>query len=265
MVKSTSSPVSPDLLVITIDTLRRDRLGCYGSDLGATTTFDSLAASGALFTDAFCQIPITLPAHTTIFTGVPPATHGIYENGSRRLAPSFPTLAGICSEHGYKTAAFVSAAPLEARYGLDKGFEIYNDDLRLPNREGWRTRIAYFSYKRILILKIYIEKFFSWSGPIAEIPGTETVDKAVKWLDSTDGAIFLWVHLYDPHIPYTPPESLREKFPAKEYEKRFVNEIDEPLAFVCEYDRNNPAMMIKQLLKFVVRVDEIRNICKKKK
>jgi choline-sulfatase len=171
----------PNVLVITIDTLRGDRLGCYGFGLAHTPAIDGLAEDGIRCTDAATAAPITLPAHCSIMTGLYPPAHGVRDNGNYALAGDAVTLAERLGAAGYRTAAFVSAAVLARRYGLDQGFGVYDDDL------------------------------WSEDAPplfmIRERPAERTVTRALAWLDEWRGGtprqpFLLWVHLFDPHQPY---------------------------------------------------------------
>src|SRR5262245_63572412 len=119
----------PNVLVVTIDTLRADRVGCYGFGLAYTPTIDRLARDGVRCTDAVSSAPITLPAHCSIMTGLYPPAHGVRDNGNYALGADAVTLAERLQEAGYRTGAFVSAAVLTRRYGLDQGFATYDDDL----------------------------------------------------------------------------------------------------------------------------------------
>ena len=179
----------PDLLLITIDTVRADRIGAYGDPLARTPAIDDLARRGTLFARATCQVPLTLPSHCSIHTGTYPPYHGVRKNGGFALDPSFDTLAEILRGGGYRTGAFLSSFSLNHIYGLDQGFDVYDDiaatreSLSPGDHAGTRHMI-------------YPER-----------PAAETVDRAIVWLDaSRKKPTFLWVHLYDPHDPYTPPK-----------------------------------------------------------
>src|SRR5215475_9480488 len=119
----------PNVLLVTVDTLRADRLGCYGFGLAHTPAIDRLAREGVRCTDVATSAPITLPAHCSIMTGLYPPAHGVRDNGNYALGPDAVTLAERLQTAGYRTAAFVSAAVLARRYGLDQGFDVYDDDL----------------------------------------------------------------------------------------------------------------------------------------
>jgi arylsulfatase A-like enzyme/cytochrome c-type biogenesis protein CcmH/NrfG len=172
-----SSSRTPNVLLVTIDTLRADRVGAYGASTARTTTLDSLARAGTRFDRAFAVAPITLPSHASLLSGLYPPGHGARHNGMR-VRDGVPTLATVLRAGGYATGAFVSAFPLDARFGLGAGFDAYDD--RLPRNEDGR--------------------------PANERPARATVDAALAWHASIDPnrAFFLWVHLFEPHAPYDP-------------------------------------------------------------
>src|SRR5215510_2055465 len=116
-----------NVLLITIDTLRSDRVGSFGGPAGLTPALDRLAASGLRFTRAYSAAPLTLPSHASILTGVSPPVHGVRANGLFRLGTGIPTLATILKASGYRTGAFVGAFVLDARFGLNRGFDVYDD------------------------------------------------------------------------------------------------------------------------------------------
>ena len=138
--RSRRTPFVPDslrgwnVLLITIDTLRADHVGVYGNQLGLTPTIDRLAREGVRFTRAYSHVPLTLPSHTTIMTGTYPMTNGVRDNGSFRFDGKRPTLAGLLKSAGYRTAAFVGAFPVDARFGLNAGFDVYDDNYGIPSR-----------------------------------------------------------------------------------------------------------------------------------
>jgi arylsulfatase A-like enzyme/Flp pilus assembly protein TadD len=161
-------------VLITIDTLRADRVGAYGDAEARTPVMDLLAARGVRFTNAFSVAPITLTSHASILTGRYPAGHGARHNGIR-IDSSAPALAESLSRGGVSTAAFVAAFPLDRRFGLIKGFQTYGD--HLPRGADGR--------------------------PVNERPGQAVVDEALAWLrEHRTGRFFLWVHLFEPHAPY---------------------------------------------------------------
>ncbi|MCP3977790.1 MAG: sulfatase-like hydrolase/transferase [bacterium] len=179
-----------DVLLITVDTLRADRLGCYGHAAASTPAIDRLAANGVLFEEATCSVPITLPSHASILTGRDAPRHGVRHNGTYRLSDGQTTLAERLAGQGYRTAAFVGAFVLDARYGLAQGFEHYDDDVA-PTGTGAVT------------------------GRYNERPADAVVAAAIDWLEAVgdDERFFAWVHLFDPHAPYTPPSEFAEHEP----------------------------------------------------
>lgn len=168
------------VLLVTFDTTRADRLGCYGNEKAVTPTLDALASGGVLFEDAQSPVPLTLPAHTSLLTGRYPREHGVHNNGREGVAEGLPTLATIFKEKGYKTGAFVASFVLDSRYGLDRGFDVYDDDMGTASLE---------------------------TSPLErERPANVVTDRALAWLETVkNDKFFLWVHFYDPHDPYKPP------------------------------------------------------------
>ena len=173
-----AAPAARSVLLITIDTLRADRLGCYGDALARTPRIDALAGAGTVFDRAFTPVPITLPAHASLFTGLIPPAHGVRGNGAFVLALGTPTLAERFASAGRSTAAFVGGFPLARRFGLGRGFRHYDDRLGKP---------AGIHYE------------------FAERRADDVVDAAIAWLAGNPGDTFAWVHLFDPHAPYDPP------------------------------------------------------------
>jgi choline-sulfatase len=165
---------APNLLLVTIDTLRADRIGVYGDPTARTPAMDALAARGATFTRAYATAPITLTSHASLMTGLYPAGHGGRHNGIR-MRDDVPTLAEAVSRAGLATGAFVGAFPLDRRFGLDRGFGTYGD--AMPRGADGR--------------------------PANERGGQAVVDDAIGWLDRHRAQrFFLWVHLFEPHAPY---------------------------------------------------------------
>ena len=179
------APAVHNVVLISLDTCRADALGCYGSDAGATPNLDALAARGVLFETAISPVPITMPAHSSLFTGLTPPHHGVRDNLHHRLDPVHVTLAEMLAGHVVTAAGFVSARVLDRRFGIAQGFDTWDDELVT-------TRRSLFG---------------------AERRGGETVDRAIDWLESHAGGPFLlFVHLYDPHEPYEPPEPYASRF-----------------------------------------------------
>jgi choline-sulfatase len=188
-----------NLLLITIDTLRVDRVGAFGGRPGLTPRLDQLAAGGLRLTRTYSSAPLTLPSHASILTAVSPPVHGLRANGLFRLGPNLPTLATVLKGRGYRTGAFVGAFVLDARFGLNRGFDVYDDR--------------------------YGEKPTDDPAEGAERRAEDVIKPAAAWINqqSTRGNLqsnpqsnsqsaignqqwFAWVHLYDPHEPYRAPE-----------------------------------------------------------
>ncbi|MDD5556524.1 MAG: sulfatase-like hydrolase/transferase [bacterium] len=169
----------PNVLLITLDTTRADRLGCYGRRDAETPALDGLARSGVLFTRAFCNVPLTLPSHATIMTGLYPPEHGCRVNGAHGLPEGLPTLAETFSSRGYETAAFIAAFVLDAKFGVSRGFGTY-DQFEVPNPEQIDENIMY-RYR----------------------PADRVAGAALEWLAGHHARpFFCWVHFFDPHHPY---------------------------------------------------------------
>ena len=161
------------ILLITIDTLRADHLGIYGYARHTSPNIDALGRKSVVFTQAYTPAPLTLPAHTSILTGLYPAHHGFRDNAFFQTAPA-TTVAEILKEKGFATAAFVSGAPLSSVFGLNKGFDLYDDNF-----------------------------------PGEERNAAETTDRAARWIQKQNGPFFAWVHYFDPHAEYNPPAAFR--------------------------------------------------------
>jgi arylsulfatase A-like enzyme/Tfp pilus assembly protein PilF len=182
-----------NLILFTIDTLRADRVGAYGYPAARTPTMDSLAGAGVLFANAFATAPITLTSHASIMTGRYPPGHGARHNGIR-LNPNVPTLAEALGRAGFVTGAFVGAFPLDRRFGLSRGFDVYGD--RMPRGRSGQ--------------------------PANERAGRDVADEAIAWLAQHRASrFFLWVHFFEPHAPYG---DARDRRPL---EARYDDEIAE--------------------------------------
>ncbi len=185
---------STNVVVITIDTLRADHLGCYGYKQIHTPNIDALAADGVRFERAYTPVPVTLPAHTAIFTGSYPMLSGIHDFSANKLNPQQPTLASVLKEHGYNTAAVIGSAVLDSRFGLNHGFDFYYD---------------HFDFNRLLETNL----------DEMERPGNVVADVALDWLDKNyQKKFFLWMHLYDPHYPYRPPAPYSQDYGSRPYD-----------------------------------------------
>jgi arylsulfatase A-like enzyme/Tfp pilus assembly protein PilF len=186
-------PANLNVLILTLDTTRWDRIGAYGDRTASTPNLDRIAAEGVLFEQAIAAAPLTLPAHATLFTGLFPPRHGVRDNGGYTLDVRHRTLASLLKQEGRATGAFVSAFVLDSRWGLDHGFDEYFD----------RFDLAQYTTRAL--------------GQIAR-RGSEVVDAALPWLEAHRGApFFAWVHFYDPHAPYEPPEPFRSRFAGHAY------------------------------------------------
>ena len=180
----------PNVLLITIDTLRADHLGSYGYAAAQTPALDALAARGLRFERATTVAPLTLPAHSSLMTGTFPAYHAVRDNGGYYLGDDQVTLAKVLRGRGYRTGGFISAFVLDGRWGIGQGFDGYYDNFDLSK---YRLDIGLDAVQR---------------------PASEVVSKAIEWLDQDRAQPFLaWVHMYEPHAPYDAPESVRTRFP----------------------------------------------------
>jgi tetratricopeptide (TPR) repeat protein len=182
-----------NLLLITIDTLRADHLGCYGYHQVKTPSIDGLAKEGVLFSKAFTPVPITLPSHVTIMTGLYPIQHGIRNNGNFILGPDFTTLAEVMKAQGYRTGACIGAFVLDSLFGLDQGFDFYDDSLP---KEGAAATLLENERK------------------------AEAVTQAgLNWIEKNKAApFFLWLHYFDPHAIYLPPSPFKEEYKGHLYD-----------------------------------------------
>jgi choline-sulfatase len=200
-----TAPSGLNVLLVTLDTTRADRLGCYGHAEAKTRYLDRLAAEGTRFETVIAPAPITLPSHSSILTGLYPFEHGVRNNGNFYLDARYPTLATVLKARGYRTAAFVSSFILDRRYGLDRGFDVYDDRM-----EG--------EYSQVLTLQ-------------AERRGDRTALALGRFVDERakepQAPFFAWLHLYDPHEPYRPPHPFRDMFAHDLYdgELAFVDAI----------------------------------------
>ena len=181
------------IVLVSIDTLRADRVGCYGAAEAETPVLDALAAEGVRFETAVSPAPLTLPSHATLLTGRDPPQHGVRHNGLFRLSDDVVPLAEHLRGSGFATAGFVSAFVLDGRYGLARGFDHYDDKL------GMLSSLAAGS-------------------AAAERRADQTVNAAIAWLDTAPERFFLWVHLYDPHAPYDPPAPYAARFDGRPYD-----------------------------------------------
>ena len=177
--KEIEEPQNINVLLITIDTLRADRVGAYGDKKAQTPNIDALASRGVLFREAHSHSPLTLPSHASILTGLYPSEHGVRDNSGFSLDEDVRTIAEALDDQGYNTAAFVSAFVLEHSWGLAQGFDRYHD----PFHPTELAKVSAFGE--------------------AQIPSADTINAAQAWWKNTKGPKFAWVHLYDPHTPWS--------------------------------------------------------------
>ncbi len=184
----------PNVLLITLDTTRADHLSCYGYENAETPNLDGLAESGVVFETAVCQSPLTLPSHVSILTGTYPPFHGVRDNGGFYLREQAVTLAELLRDQRYSTSAFIGAFVLDARWGLAQGFEVYDDAF------GFETQRA-----------VNLDS--------VQRRGEDVVETFFDWLEGRPDEPFLsWLHFYDPHTPYDPPEPYRSRFSESLYD-----------------------------------------------
>ena len=185
--RATTKEAPQDIILITVDTLRADSLGYAGNTRVKTPAIDALAARGTVFTRAHAHNVVTLPSHANILTGLLPWQHGIRDNAGFTLPATTPTLADMLRASGFATGAFVSAFPLDRKFGLTKGFDEYDD--RYPSPLN------------------------ALDFAVQERSGTDTLNAARSWWQQNEGKRrFLWVHLYEPHAPYAPPPAFRDEY-----------------------------------------------------
>jgi arylsulfatase A-like enzyme/Tfp pilus assembly protein PilF len=193
LARRTPEPSSLNVILLTLDTLRADRIGCYGFGGVQTPHIDALAREGIVFEHATATVPLTFPSHATLFTGLLPPHHGIRDNGGFFLDEGRTTLAERLSAAGWDTGAFVGAWVLASKWGLAQGFGTYSDKFDLSR------------YKTISL------------GSVQK-RGDEVMDDALRWLETVRSRrFFAWIHLYDPHTPYDPPEPFHSRYPGQPY------------------------------------------------
>src|SRR5271156_102185 len=184
----------PNVVLITIDTLRADHVGAYGYKQIKTPNIDGLAADGVRFERAFAVVPVTLPSHSSMLTGTYPMFSGMHDFSGNKLSPLQPTLASVLKQAGYETGAVIGAAVLDSRFGLNQGFDFYYD---------------HFEFSRLDESNL----------DEMERPGNVVADVALDWLGKNSSKkFFLWMHLYDPHFPYHPPEPYSREYAAQPYD-----------------------------------------------
>jgi arylsulfatase A-like enzyme/Tfp pilus assembly protein PilF len=214
--KASVSATARNVVLITIDTVRADHLGAYGYKEAETPWLDRLAKEGVRFNQASAAVPLTLPSHSSLLSGLLPPHHGLRNNGAGSFPGDKATLATVLSGQGFRTGAFVGAFVLDRRFGLARGFEVYDDEIERAPGET-----------------VVLE---------AERSGREVMDRALAWLGKDDKRpFFLWVHLYDAHAPYEPPSPFRERHPGRPYDGE-IAAVDEQVGrLLQELDRRGLA------------------------
>ncbi len=204
-----------NVILISIDTCRADRLSCYGFDKQTTPNIDAVAAEGILFRNAAAPTGLTRPSHATMLTGMIPPYHGVHANGFAWLEKHNTTLAEILKEHEYETAAMISSFIMDSQFGLDQGFDVYNDDYPKPTE----------------------------ANQYPERRGEEVTQLAGKWLEQhREQPFFLFAHYYDPHDPYDPPEPFATQFADDLYSGEIayadfcIGKLIQKIKSLCLYD-----------------------------
>ena len=229
MLAAPAWPAPPNVVLITIDTVRADHIGCYGDRQAHTPTLYALAREGVLFRTAVSQVPLTLPSHCSIMTGTYPTLHGVRDNLGYTLGDNPPTLATLLKKNGYATAAFVGAVVLDARRGLNQGFDTYSSPFA---RKLSRNNPLVFNL------------------PDLRRPAEEVVNDALSWMRAqprgADRPFCVWIHLYDPHLPYDPPEPFRSLLNTR-YDGAIAYADDATgkfLAYLREHSLYDPTLII---------------------
>ena len=206
----------PDILLVTLDTTRADRIGAYGYDKALTETLDALAARGQRFDRAYSPLPLTIPSHATLFTGLYPPEHGIRSNGDAVLDAESTTLAERLKAAGYRTAASVAAFVTTRRFGFDQGFDVYYDDVK-TSKDFWH----------------------------AERPADAVIDDILRWEEMHDDGRprFAWVHLYDAHFPYLPWPEYIEKTEGRPYDAELAR-LDDQLERLFAAFADRPTLIV---------------------
>jgi len=206
----------PDIILVTIDTLRADATGYSGNARVKTPFLDKLAGEGVVFINAHAHNVVTLPSHVNILTGLYPYQHGVHDNAGFKLDAKNETVATMLHRAGYTTGAFIGAYPLDARYGLNAGFDVYDDN--------------------------YGKGAASLDFANQERPASAVLDAAVRWWSGNEGKKrFLWIHLYDAHAPYRPPQPFAAEYSASPYLGEVAaidHALGEQLAPLIDADRN---------------------------
>ncbi len=214
----------PDVVFVTLDTTRADRLGAYGHAGAETESIDRLAREGLRFERAYSVLPLTIPAHASLFTGLYPFHHGIRDNGAGVLADSFTTMAEVFSAAGYRTAGSAAAFVTTRQWGFAQGFDAYFDTMPAKTDQASRGASNYWHSERA---------------------GDAVVSDALTWLAGVraDEPVFLWVHLYDAHFPYTPPEAYAQRMRGRPYDAELAL-VDDQVGRVVEAFAGRSALFV---------------------
>jgi arylsulfatase A-like enzyme/Flp pilus assembly protein TadD len=212
---STSKQDDLNVLLISIDTIRPDRISCYSPKYLKTPHIDALAAKGVLFERAVAHNPLTLPSHVNILVGTTPLHHGVHENSMFILTEDFLTLADYLKGKGYSTGAFIAAFSLDSRFGLSQGFDVYDESY--PSK----APSAFTTYQ--------------------ERNARKVIQAALGWLEKQNSVWFSFIHIWDPHAPYLPPEPFNEKFKNDPYSGE-VAYVDFELGKLFDYMESNNLM-----------------------
>ncbi len=201
-----------NVLLITVDTLRADRVSCYSTEYLQTPNMDSFADNGVIFTRAFTHNPTTLPSHTNMLLGLSPLYHGVRENTNFVVQEEYLTLAEYLKSLGYATGAFIGGYPLHSRFGLAQGFDVYDEN-----------------YEAVQYIKL----------SAGERRAEAVIDPALDWVKKQKTPWFLWIHCFDPHDPYEPPEPFRTQHTDSLYdgEVAYVDfQLGKVFAYIKEYN-----------------------------
>jgi len=219
-IASTAAATGFNLLLVTLDTVRADHLGCYGYAAARTPNLDALAGAGLRFGQAIAPAPLTMPSHATMMTGLDPPAHGVRDNGFR-LAENYTTLAEMLANRGYSTAAFIGAFVLDKRFGLAQGFATYDCI--------WTPR------------EVASESF--GNADTDRRPAVDVTNSALGWLSGASRSgkpFFAWIHYFDAHFPYAPPPEYAQQFPNQPYDGAIAY-VDAQMGRVLDLLRQNGA------------------------
>jgi arylsulfatase A-like enzyme/parvulin-like peptidyl-prolyl isomerase len=211
----------PDIVLVTIDTLRADHVGAYGAASGATPGLDALALRGVVLEEAVVQVPQTRPSHASLLTGLLPFEHGLRDNASPPLPRTVPTLASSLKKAGYATAAFIAAYPVSRASGLDAGFDVFDDPF------GGDL------------------DFLAGAGERNERPAHEVVTAALAWMAKpSTRPRFIWLHFFEPHHPYEPPPPFAERFARSPYDGEVATADAQLKRFLDRYPASASRMVV---------------------